>query len=367
VSTFSLEHDSLVAPSALIDEFAADHLDGPLSGPSSQRWLSGRDATRPGGGGQTRPYTAEVLSETARAWAARRLERSSDSIPTGRTDGHVAGGYAVSALERYQDCPFQFFASQVLQLDEIPEDEPSLSPRARGRFVHEVFQRFFEQWDERGEPTITPERIDAARALFAEVAEPLLATLPEADAALERTRLFGSAISVGIVDVVLGLEASRPVDVVDRWLEYRLDGRFSLGSGDGRTVPLRGVADRIDLLSGRRLRVIDYKTGYPPQPKRALQVPVYALCAQERLAERGEGEWRVDEAAYVAFSGKRPFVSVLGTRSDQVAVLADARARLLDVVGGIERGEFPVRPYETRICTYCAYPSVCRKDYVGDE
>src|SRR4030095_10354514 len=114
---------------------------------------------------------------------------------------------------------------------------------------------------------------------------------------LELTRLFVSAISVGIVDVVLALEASRSVDVIDRWLEYRLHARFSLGSGDGRTVALRGVADRIDLLSGRRLRVIDYKTGYPPQPKRALQAPVYALCAQERLAERGEGEWGRDEAA----------------------------------------------------------------------
>jgi hypothetical protein len=75
----------------------------------------------------------------------------------------------------------------------------------------------------------------------------------------------------------------------------------------------------------------------------------------------------VEEAAYVAFSGKRPFVSVISRRSDPEAVLADARARLLDIVDGIERGEFPVRPYETRICSYCAYPSVCRKDYVGDE
>jgi len=33
----------------------------------------------------------------------------------------------------------------------------------------------------------------------------------------------------------------------------------------------------------------------------------------------------------------------------------------------IERGEFPPRPYEPRICSYCAYPSVCRKDYIGDE
>jgi hypothetical protein len=60
-------------------------------------------------------------------------------------------------------------------------------------------------------------------------------------------------------------------------------------------------------------------------------------------------------------------VSVISTRNDQDAVLADARARLLDVVDGIERGEFPVRPYETRMCSHCAYPSVCRKDYVGDE
>ena len=353
VSTFSLEHDSLVTPSVLLDQIAEPHEPRTIESriPNRESWMS----------------PSVVLSEAARCWAAWRLERSTDATPMGRTDGHVANGYAVSALERYQDCPFQFFASHVLQLDEAPQDEPSLSPRARGRFIHEVFQRFFEEWDARGERTITSEHVDGARALFAEVAEPLLATLAEADAALERTRLFGSAISVGIVDIVLGLEASRPAAVIDRWLEYRLDGRFSLGNGDGRTVPLRGVADRIDLLSGRRLRIIDYKTGYPPQPKRALQVPVYALCAQERLAERGEGEWGVDEAAYVAFSGKRPFVSVINTRNGPDAVLADARARLLDAVDGIERGEFPVRPYEMRICSYCAYPSVCRKDYVGDE
>jgi len=351
VSTFSLEHDSLVTPSVLVDEFLGS---------------VGADL-------KTRPYSAHkipgpvVLSETARAWAAWRLERSAESFQPGRTEGHVHRGYAVSALERYQDCPFQFFASNVLELDEVLEDEPSLSPRARGRFIHEVFQRFFERWDERGERTITPDRVDVARALFAEVAEPLLAGLPEADAALERTRLFGSAISVGMVDVVLGLEASNPVDVVDRWLEYRLDGHFSLGTRDGRTVPLRGVADRVDLLTGSRLRVLDYKTGYAPQPKRALQVPVYALCVQEQLAERGDDAWRVDEAAYVAFGGKRPFVSVINTRNAPDAVLSDARARLFDIVDGIERGEFPARPYETRICSYCAYPSVCRKDYVGDE
>jgi hypothetical protein len=90
-----------------------------------------------------------------------------------------------------------------------------------------------------------------------------------------------------------------------------MEGRFSLGTGDGRTVPLRGVADRIDLLTGNRLRVIDYKTGYPPQPKRRAAGSCVRMCAQERLAEHGKDAWRVEEAAYVAFSGRRPLVSVM--------------------------------------------------------
>ncbi|HYS24489.1 MAG TPA: PD-(D/E)XK nuclease family protein [Vicinamibacterales bacterium] len=344
ISTFSLEHDSLVSPSMLLDEIE-------------------RTEARAGAGEE-----AAVLSDAARAWAARRAARPADSIAGGQTAPYIGQAYSVSALERYQDCPFKFFAADVLELEELPEDEAALSPRARGRFIHEVFQRFFEAWDRRREGRIAPETLDAARAVFADVAAPLLAHLPDADAALERTRLFGSAISVGIVDVVLGLEATRPADVVERWLEYRLDGEFTLGAAGGRAVPLRGVADRIDLLAGNRLRVIDYKSGAVYQPKRALQVPIYALCAQERLAGQRGGTWQVDEAAYVAFTGKRSLVPIVRAgRDDQDSVLADARGRLLDLISAIERGEFPPRPYEPRICSYCAYPSVCRKDYIGDE
>ena len=230
----------------------------------------------------------------------------------------------------------------MLRLDELPEDEPALSPRARGRFIHEVFQRFFEQWDRRGGGTITSDRMDEARAVFADAAAPLLDQLPDADASLERTRLFGSAISVGFVDVVLGLEAARPVEVKERWLEYRLEGEFSLGAADGRRVRLKGVSDRIDLLAGNRLRVIDYKSGSAPNAKRVLQVPIYALCAQERLAEQRGGDWTVDEAAYVAFTGKRALVPVIKAgKPDQDAVLGEARARLLDIVDGVERGSIP--------------------------
>ena len=362
VSTFTLEADALVVPSTFIDDIGSVGLTQREEIAPDSRVF---DYEALG----LEPTVLSVLPEPARAWTEVRLQLAAEDEARrrGQTLAFEVPAYSVSALERYQDCPFRFFAGEVLRLEEALEDESVMTPRARGRFMHEVLQRFFAVWDERGGGPISSDRVDAARELFAEVAEPMLARLSEADAALERTRLFGSAISVGLIDVVLGFEVSRPADVRGRWLEHRLDGTFSLGAGTTRTVALKGVADRVDLLNGHRLRVVDYKTGSAPNAKRALQVRVYALCAQE-LLNRGGDDWTIDEAAYIAFGAKRPVVDVVKPgRSDNAENLADARTRVTEILDAIGRGEFPPRPHDPFMCGYCSYPSVCRKDYVGDD
>jgi RecB family exonuclease len=364
VSTFTLENDARVTASPLVDAVAAASLEAVERDVAAVRTFQHEALA-------LEPVDTLQLSARAREAARWRIEAAAQPRERpGTTHGHARPAYAVSALERYQDCPFKFFAAHVLRLEEPLEDEPARSPRARGRFVHEVFQRFFEAWEARGGGTITVDRLDEARALFRDVCDPLLARLPDADAAIERARLFGSAVSSGMADLVLELEASRSEQVHERWIEHELKGAFSLGAGDGRRVALTGIADRVDLLAGDRLRVFDYKSGYPPDPKRALQVPVYALCAREQLAERQGAAWSIDEAAYVAFTGARTVVPVVRRgmpAADADAVLARARTRVFEAVDGVERGEFPPRPYELRLCTSCAFPSVCRKDYVGDE
>ena len=337
VSAFLLEHDAVVSLSPLVDEI----------GQVTEF--------------EVRPVPTTLIFDHEALTQGTQAVGRDDSRFRGQTGPHYPDGYSLSGLERYQDCPFKYFASDVLKLDEPPEDGAVLSPRARGRFIHELLQRFFEAWDARGEGAITTARLDAARAVFAEVAEPLLAKLPRSDAALERARVFGSPLSVGIVDTVLAMEAARPGNVQDRWLEYRLEGEFALGDGH-RRVPLRGVADRIDLLDGNRLRVVDYKTGSAPDRGRALQVPVYALCAQERLASRDNREWTVDEALYISFAGKKAIVSVADERDPKL--LATARERVFGLVDQINGGVFPPRPNDPIMCGYCAYSSVCRKDYV---
>lgn len=355
VSAFLLEHDAVVSLSSLVDEI--EQRSHKQAQPASSVLVFDHEALMTG-------TLTPSLDDGAREWATLRMQEAGRDDPKfhGATDPHHADGYSLSALERYQDCPFKFFASDVLRLDEPPEDGAVLSPRARGRFVHDLLQRFFAAWDARGEGGITTMRLDTARAVFSEVAEPLLATLPESDAALERARLFGSALSVGIVDTILSMEAARPGIVRERWLEYRLDGKFSLGGDGSRQVPLRGVADRIDLLDGNRLRVVDYKTGSAPERTRALQVPIYALCAQERLAERDAGAWSVDEALYVSFAGKKAVVGVADARDQKLLVAA--RDRVFGLIDQINAGTFPPRPHDPIMCGYCAYSSVCRKDYV---
>jgi len=50
------------------------------------------------------------------------------------------------------------------------------------------------------------------------------------------------------------MEAERPVAVVERLLERRLDGAFSIATADGReTIALR-ASDRLDLLDDGSFR-----------------------------------------------------------------------------------------------------------------
>jgi RecB family exonuclease len=363
VSMFALEGDALTSPSSLLDELepAAPEDDEASCVPVRifMHEALGLD-----------PVDTHILDEGTREWAARRLRAParSEARFRGATAPHASAAWSLSALERYQDCPFKFFSADVLALEEPPEDEDTMTPRARGRFEHEVLQRFFEEWDRDGRGAITPERLGHARAVFRNVADSMLERLADEERPLERARLLGSAAGIGIADTVLSVEAARAIPVRERLLEYRLEGSFLLGSPDGPAVPLRGVADRVDLLSGNRLRVFDYKSGAAPNPKRALQVAIYALCARERLSHRDRAPWHVDQAAYLAFAGKRRVVSVIKPgAADADALLADARGRLLDVLNGIGRGEFPPRPYDPVICRACAYANVCRKDYVRDE
>jgi len=363
VSTFSLEDDAIVGPSAFLEDLEGACSSVARTTPTAPSRVFAYEAV------SLDPVTAAPLSAEAATWLALRRARRPPSSPEFRGEAGIYERpvHAVSALETYLECPFKYFARHVLRLEEERDEDESRRPREQGIFLHRVFQAFFAEWGRQGHAAVTLENVDRARELFGRVVEPLLADLPEAEAALHRTRLFGSAAAEGLAEIVFRVEAELGADVVERLLEHPIEGEFEMQGPDGpRRVALRGVADRIDLLADGTLRVIDYKSGRAPNQKRMLQLPIYGVCASQQLEGRHGRSWTAGDGGYIAFRGPRRFVS-LSDRRGLEAVVLDAQARLLAAVDNIRAGHFPPSPIEPFRCNFCSYAGVCRKDYVGDE
>jgi ATP-dependent helicase/nuclease subunit B len=357
LSTFSLEDDALVDRSPLVEEAARAGLAvTPLSLPATLVFQ--HEAL------MSRPVPVGVLDDPAPVWLALRTSRPAAGAPQfhGTVDARESRVWSVSAIDQYGQCPFKFFARHVLRLPEEHEDEEGLTPLERGRFLHETFEAFYQAWQTRGHGTVTPDRLEEARTLFVEVLTPRLERLSPSDAAIERTRFLGSPVAAGLIDVVLRMEAERDVPVVERWLEHRLEGTYSLRSSDGRRdVSLRGVADRIDLLNDGSFRVIDYKSSRASDD---LQLAIYATAARQRLAGYRGRDWALAEAAYVAFREDPPVRKLARGSDASEAALEEQERRVVSYLDAIARGEFPPRPAHRSLCTTCAWAAVCRKEYV---
>ena len=276
--------------------------------------------------------------------------------------------YRVSAVDRYGDCPFKYFADTVLQLPEEREDAPGLTPIERGTLVHDLFERFYRRWDAGGRGTIMPATLPEALALFGNLVEEALVNLPEADRALESTRLLGSIVARGLADRVFELEADAGGQIVRRLVEYDLRGPFDFPATDGvttKTIAIRGKADRIDVFTDDTLRVVDYKLGGQPDLDTSVQVAVYAHAARERL-ERAEGRpFAIGGVAYLAFGDDRRLEGRISDRKTPAALAVRARvAAFARHVERIEAGEFPPQPRRPADCHWCSAAGVCRKEYV---
>jgi ATP-dependent helicase/nuclease subunit B len=387
VSAFLLEDDAIVEPSPLLEEIERTGLSAHHPAEAEchedeardEEQARHEDEAREAEGARHRVFVDEALTgdppdpgplpADAAAWVRLRMGRSPAAAARFHGDTAEARvppperGYTVTGIDRYCECPFKYFAATVLGLSEEPADEAGITPKERGRFVHEVFRSFFTAWQSKGTPSITVADLDRARALFSEVADACLDALPPAEAALERTRLLGSVAAPGLAEIALAAEAVRPVPVRDRLLEYPFEGVFEMeADGIRRAVRLRGKADRVDLLADGSMRVVDYKIGRAPVD--SIQLPVYVLCLLQHF-ERSGRPVTVGEALYLAFGERHDAArTVVESAARSGASLEGAERRVIEAVDGIERGWFPPRPASARTCSTCAFAPVCRKDYV---
>jgi RecB family exonuclease len=345
------------------------------------RTLLALDARRP----QLAAASAEVDATLA---AGVEVVEARWSREVTRFDGNLAGlpipspaerGASATSLESWAKCPHGYFVRHVLRVEpiEAPEDVLQITPLDRGNLVHLVLEAFLEEaivearvpapgarWSDADH-----ERLDAiasarcdeyeaagltGRHLFwqrdrAKILADLHRFLVEDDA--HRAAFGATPVAT---ELPFGIGPAEP-------LAFPLD--------DGRTVPLRGKADRVDADASGRLHVLDYKTGSttpykgltdadPHQGGRRLQLAVYGLAARQH-AGRPDAPVR---AAYWFTSAKGRFEQLGYEISDEV--LAQVSHAMTTIVQGIESGLFAPHPIPHTTSPFPDCPA-CDPDNLG--
>ena len=359
LSTFQLENDAKVVTSPLLDDLSRDELPRVhLEKGGSHRERVATNTPRTGGS------SVPIDPQRWGRWYESRLERISHerfpAEPTVTLPESVQS-HAVSSLERYLQCPFKYFAHDVLGLEgEIRQDDREiLTSQERGRLLHDVLEKFFRRWQAEGKQAITLTNLEDALEQFSVVVDELIEGLDCQNRGLIRSWLLGSVGEPGVAERVFVWEIEDPSEVVERLLEYKIEGKVEVASGaEISVVELRGQVDRLDLYADNTFRVVDYKAGRQPQAAVSLQLPVYARSAEMQLrADRG-GEWKATDAVYVAFGDSRT-TAPLGRRITEA--METAQQRVYDLTKKINAGEFNPAPANQFLCQSCDYASVCRK------
>lgn len=317
------------------------------------------------------------------------LQRARPSDSFTEWDGHIVDGtpsyaqgpHSPSALQDWAVCPYRYFLGRVLRVAERDEaeDEFTISPLERGALIHDILHTFFSsvdglespnaRWTEshrRSLEAIATDKCDAAerrgvtgRALLWQRERKLIHEDLQRFLTQDETR-----------------RARQGVIQVESEYSFGLAGvpMVSLVLPGGRTAQLRGKIDRIDRsVDGRRLEVIDYKTGRPNPSQRDLtedpvvrggylQLPVYAAAAVQQRSDSSE----VDVAAsYWFITDRGDFKSHEVFWDDRtIKRFREVLGRILD---GIGQGHFPVHPGAEiyrgpENCRHCAYDAACSRD-----
>jgi ATP-dependent helicase/nuclease subunit B len=280
-----------------------------------------------------------------------------DGVVDSREYWQSLAGYGISptALEKLAECPFRYFASRMLDLEELeaPELEQELLPVEIGQIYHDVLERY------RRPPGQTLDR--ALEGSFHELEERRSIRYPVLwDVEKERLgRVLRAFVKAEDVTVF------KPKDC-----EVRLETELPLEVGGRKGVTFRGILDRLDVGPQGSFRVIDYKRRRSSrfrstmgkgilEKKLYLQPPLYFLMAQKAL---GSPDVKNSKFVYAfiedALLGEDWELELEGSFWERRPEFDSMLRELLET---IPRGEFLIRPGEH--CTHCEFRTLCRKSH----
>jgi hypothetical protein len=292
--------------------------------------------------------------------------RSSDRLT--RFDGNLVGlpipspvhlGASATSLEAWAKCPHGYFVRHILRVQPIeqPEDVLQITALDRGNLVHEALEEFIQDaLDRGGVPGVGATWTDDDRSRLAAIGA-RRCDQAEADGLTGRQIFWQRDKGKILADLDRFLTEDDALRAATGMVPTATELPFGIGDRppvafpltDGRAVPLRGKADRVDRHADGRLHVLDYKTGSarsyvgisaedPHQGGRRLQLAVYGLAARQ---DAGTPDAPV-RADYWFTSSKGRWETLGYEITDDV--LAEVSSAMTTIVEGIEGGVFAPHP-----------------------
>ncbi len=306
--------------------------------------------------------------------------------------------YSITQLETYALCPFRYFLTRVLQLEEIKEPSEEIEALELGSLLHNILYEFYVAL--RKENLVVNQSTDvvfnkAKKKLF-DIAEANFENLNFSSPMtfFEREKIFGlnGNSEESILYKFLECERNQDKNSMPSYFEVAFGSIKRSGSDEELSiynslkfgaVNLRGKIDRIDIDDNNKLlTIIDYKLGgKKPSIKDleegiSLQLPVYLYAANEILADKLEVNLR--PFGMVIFSLKfqegkfgRQNITIAGRKKVNTERKVELNKNLIknssDKINGyvkdISLGKFNLSTLEDRenkACRYCKFHSICR-------
>ncbi|HET6403000.1 MAG TPA: PD-(D/E)XK nuclease family protein [Candidatus Kapabacteria bacterium] len=322
--------------------------------------------------------------------------------------------WSVTQLERYANCPFHFFARDILALGETEDREEGLDARDRGSALHEILREFLLSRRERNLPAIQdiPEQeLEAVTTDAIRTAERHFQTIASGHPfwRLDSERLLSEDQPGGNVfrRFIQREHELSPFELRPRFFEVSFGGQGrapktpidpTLSRGEPVSMggfKLRGKIDRIDVpkewedgtAAGDAFAIIDYKSGKETpswsQIERglSLQLPLYLRVAEDLLrshipelkgvaalyqklltddAQRklGLAIKSYSEVAFEKLKGRNGYVD----SAEKLAEIIDTTIiKAKTYVDGVASGHFPLTEANLiKQCKTCPYGTVCR-------
>jgi hypothetical protein len=341
---------------------------------------------REGAGGAARAalgrvgLEARLESALARGAAERERREAARAGGSGPFAGAVPAAaiapvlpaqWSPTQLESYARCPFRLLLGLGVRLAEPEGAGLDLDGRAQGSLLHALLERVVREAVERGAwpPGDGPGDLARARAVAGEVLRRFEREGRVGDPAVWEAR---REATLARLERFVAAEARNADGLAPVLLEHRFGGSsgrppLSL-EADGERVLLQGRIDRVDASAGRLL-VLDYKSSGDVRRHQAqlaqgalgvtsFQPPVYLLAAARELPGRTS-----HAATYLLLRGPERLAPVEIDPGDPRAGAGDGEpgrplaAAVVEVVGRIRAGRFPVVSAD---CRGCPFGAVCR-------